>query len=294
VSSLETGLRMKREQVDRALEELLADCEAPGGLGDALRASLFPGGKRLRPVCVLATAELLGKDPRRVMPLACAVELVHSASLVLDDLPAMDAATVRRGKPAVHVAFGESTAVLVAIALLAQAFDLVALAGSRLRLRGGTSARLVSELAEAVGSRGMVGGQYVDLSSSPTTDDLSTIEFIHSRKTGKLFVAAFRLSALALGTDELTLEALTGFGRNLGLAFQITDDILSVTASAEELGKKAEREEAPVNFATLFGLEHARRIAGELVTTAEECLALFGERGGFLRSLARYVLERRR
>ena len=180
---------------------------------------------------------------------------------------------------------------------------------------------MVAELSRAVGPEGMVAGQYVDLTATLTADDLKTIEFIHSRKTGRLFVAAFRLAAVALRADELTLEALTGFGRNLGLAFQITDDMLSLTATSEELGKRSargsplqqaqgaeqgrstgsprpERVEAregnPVNFATLFGLEHARTLARELVATANQCLALFGERAEFLRALARYVLERRR
>jgi len=293
VSDLEGGLQAKRETVERALEGVFADGDVPGELAEALRRSLFPGGKRLRPVCVLATAELLRKDPERVVGLACAVELVHSASLALDDLPAMDNASVRRGGPALYARFGEATAVLAAIALLCRAFELVAETGRRLRLTRTTNARLVAELAQAVGARGMAAGQYVDLTAEIGPQDLKTIEFIHSRKTGRLFVAAFRLSALALRADELTLEALTGFGRNLGLAFQVTDDILSLTATAEELGKRSGRDEGGVNFATLFGVDAARELAEELVSTAVECLALFGDRAEFLRALARFVLERR-
>ncbi len=306
---LEDGLRTKRQQIDQALGELFTDSEIPEVLAQTLRRSLFPGGKRLRPVCVLATAELLRKDPAQVVGLACAVELVHSASLALDDLPSMDDASVRRGEPALHARFGEATAILAAIALLARAFELVAETGRRLRLPRQATAELVAELAQAVGARGMAAGQYVDLTAetgpgvrpAPPTppyggskgEDLKTIEFIHSRKTGRLFVAAFRLSALALGADELALEALAGFGRNLGLAFQVTDDILSMTTTSEQLGKKSGRDERGVNFATLFGVDAARALAEELVTTATECLAIFGDRADFLRALARFVVERR-
>lgn len=305
---LEDGLRTKRQQIDQALGELFTDSEIPEVLAQALRRSLFPGGKRLRPACVLATAELLRKGPAQVVGLACAVELVHSASLALDDLPSMDDASVRRGEPALHTRFDEATAILAAIALLARAFELVAETGRRLRLPRRTTAELVAELAQAVGSRGMAAGQYVDLTAEtppgvrpahPTPpggskgEDLKTIEFIHSRKTGRLFVAAFRLSGLALGADELALEALAGFGRNLGLAFQVTDDILSMTTTSEQLGKKSGRDERGINFATLFGVDAARTLAEELVTTATECLAIFGDRADFLRALARFVVERR-
>lgn len=329
MSALEEDLGRKRRQVDQALEALLTDGEVPAGLARALRRSLFPGGKRLRPICVLATAELLGRPAEEVLGLACALELVHSASLVLDDLPAMDDAAVRRGRPALHVEFGEATAILTAIALLSRAFELVAETARRLRLGRTQSAELVTELARTVGAQGMVAGQYVDLTASlgpaeeapsgaepdsparPSarsaggtayhrpdrgrgSDTLATIEFIHSRKTGRLFVAAFRLPAVALGADQLTLEALSGFGRNLGLAFQVTDDILSVTVEGDRLGKRSARDERPVNFATLFGVDSARTLAEELVATAVQCLAVFGERAGLLRGLARFVLERRR
>ena len=325
MSTLEDDLSRRRQQVDEALEALLVDGEVPAGLARALRRSLFPGGKRLRPICVLATAELLGRPAEEVLGLACALELVHSASLVLDDLPAMDDATVRRGQPALHLQFGEATAILVAIALLSRAFGLVAETGRRLRLGRAQAAELVTELARTVGAQGMAAGQYVDLTApagpgeepagrerTPAapgsaggtgyrrleraygSEGLATIEFIHSRKTGRLFVAAFGLTAVALGADQLNREALTGFGRNLGLAFQVTDDILSVTADGDELGKRSARDERRVNFATLFGLDPAHRLARELVTTAVECLAIFGERAEFLRDLARFVLQRRR
>jgi geranylgeranyl pyrophosphate synthase len=304
LTTLEDGLHRKQELVERALEGLLGDGDVPPALLLALRRSLFPGGKHLRPVCVLATAELLGRPPEDVLGLACAVELVHSASLILDDLPSMDNASLRRGRPALHLEFGEATAILAAIALLARGFELVAEVSRGLRRRG-TTAALVSELAQAVGARGMAAGEHLDLTAKlvgpespggpdrPGSDDLAAIESIHDRKTGRLFVAAFRLAALALGADELTLAALTGFGRNLGLAFQVTDDILSVTAASEQLGKSSAREERQVNFATLFGVEAARTLARELVQTAQDCLALFGARGDFLRALAQFVLDRR-
>jgi geranylgeranyl pyrophosphate synthase len=306
VALLEDGLRRKQELVEQALAGLVSDGDVPPTLLVALRRSLFPGGKHLRPVCVLATAELLGHPPEDFLGLACAVELVHSASLILDDLPSMDNAARRRGRPALHVEFGEATAILAAIALLARGFELLADAGRALRLPRETEAALVSELAQAVGARGMAAGQHLDLTAKltqpqgpgrpdrPGSEELAAIESIHNRKTGRLFVAAFRLAALALGADELSLEALTGFGRNLGLAFQVTDDILSVTATSDQLGKSSAREERQVNFATLFGVEAARTLSRELVQTAQECLALFGPRGDFLRALAQFVLDRRR
>jgi len=303
VALLEDGLRRKQELVEQALAGLVSDGDVPPTLLLALRRSLFPGGKHLRPVCVLATAELLGRPAEELLGLACAVELVHSASLILDDLPSMDNAARRRGRPALHVEFGEATAILAAIALLARGFEVLADAGRALRLPRETEAALVAELAQAVGARGMAAGQHLDLTTElaraegpdrPGSEALAAIESIHNRKTGRLFVAAFRLAALALGADQLSLEALTGFGRNLGLAFQVTDDILSVTATSDQLGKSSRREERQVNFATLFGVEAARTLSRELVQTAEECLALFGPRGDFLRALAQFVLDRRR
>ena len=224
------------------------------------------------------------------MTVAVAVEYVHAASLVLDDLPSMDNARRRRGRPAVHRVHGVATAELAAVALLARAFEIVGLAaGMTTAARG----RVVAELAAAVGAAGCCGGQAADLSADPTRVRLDDLEAIHAQKTGALFVAAVRGGAIAGGTGEAVLAALTLYARNLGLAFQITDDLLDLEGDPEAMGKETGRDAHRANFATVLGAASSHRLVHELLEAAVASLEGFGRRAAVLADLARVVRDRR-
>jgi geranylgeranyl pyrophosphate synthase len=225
------------------------------------------------------------------MAAAAAVELVHSASLVLDDLPSMDDALRRRGRPALHVTWGVATAELVSVALLSRAFELVAKAPGA---PAGARARMAAELAAAVGAEGCCGGQAADLGADPSALTLEDLEAIHSRKTGALFVAAVRCGALAGGASDAALASLTRFARNLGLAFQITDDLLDLEGDPEAMGKDTLRDGHRANFATLFGAETSRKLVEELLEASVAALRPFkGKAALVLGDLARVVRDRR-
>jgi geranylgeranyl pyrophosphate synthase len=224
------------------------------------------------------------------MAIAVAVEFLHAASLVLDDLPSMDNARRRRGRPALHVTHGVATAELVSVALVARAFELVAGAP---RMSAATRARVVSELAGAIGAEGCCAGQAADLAAEPARLTLEDLEAIHARKTGALFVAAVRGGAMAGGVGERSLRALTLFSRNLGLAFQITDDLLDREGDSELMGKDTQRDAHRANFAALFGPAASRQLVDELLRAAVSALASFGSRGAVLADLARVVRDRR-
>ena len=226
------------------------------------------------------------------MAAAVAVELVHAASLVLDDLPSMDDARRRRGRPALHVTWGVATAELASVALLSRAFESVAEAPD---VGAAARARMAGELAAAVGAAGCCGGQAADLGADPASLSLEDLEAIHSRKTGALFVAAVRCGALAGGARESALRSLTLFARNLGLAFQITDDLLDLEGDPERMGKDTLRDGHRANFATLFGAASSRKLVEELLEAASAALEPFPARAprAVLADLARVVRDRR-
>ena len=247
-------------------------------------------GKRLRPLAALAAGELARADAGAAATVAVAVEYVHAASLVLDDLPSMDDAPRRRGRPALHRVHGVATAELAAVALLARAFELAADSpGMTPAARG----RVVSELAASVGAAGCCAGQAADLSADPAAVHLDDLEAIHARKTGALFVAAVRCGAIAGGAGGNVLASLTLYARNLGLAFQITDDLLDLEGDPAKMGKDAGRDAHRANFATVLGAESSRRLVEELLAAALGALAPFGRRGEVLADLARVVRDRR-
>ncbi|UCF89621.1 MAG: polyprenyl synthetase family protein [bacterium] len=264
----------------------------PARLVSAMRYSLFAGGKRIRPVLVLAASGAAGGREDDALVPACAIELVHTYSLIHDDLPAMDDDDFRRGRPTCHRAFDEGTAVLAGDALLTMAFDLLSeggqVTGHELRLQ------MVRELARAAGWRGMVGGQQVDMDSEGTQADLPTLEYIHTHKTGALIRCSLILGGLSANADESTLKALGNYGERVGLAFQVVDDILDVTATTEEMGKDQGSDAArgKVTYPGLFGLEEARERARKLVQDAKAAVEGV-DATGRLAEIADYVLLRR-
>jgi geranylgeranyl diphosphate synthase type II len=281
------------ERVNRRLPDLLPPPTArPEPVHQAMHYALTGAGKRVRPVLTLAVADLFGVRSDPVLDLACAVEMVHACSLVLDDLPAMDDAALRRGRPTVHRAFGESVALLAALGLLNRAYALVAEAAHRLSLRRYTTEDMVHHMAEAIGSDGLIGGQALDLLASPADTNLDVLEYIHSHKTGALFMAAGELGAMAADARRRDLEVVARFAKNLGLAFQIADDLLDVLGTPEETGKDSGQDEGKVTFVRLLGVAGAQSLAEELLGFAVDSLDPLGRKADPLRELVRFVQHR--
>jgi geranylgeranyl diphosphate synthase type II len=291
-AALEARLEEKRLAVEAALRRAFVRGRAPA-VEAAAEDSLFAPAKRLRPIVALLVADVLGGDPRSVLPAGCAVEMVHTASLILDDLPSMDDARQRRGRPACHVAHGEATAVLAAFALQNRAFEILAEGWPD---GPDASARVAwsRELAHAVGLDGMIAGQSTDLLLAERPIDFPTLEFIHSRKTGGLFMCAAGLGAAGARAVPAEAAAVVAYAKNLGLAFQIVDDLIDVSGRAEEAGKDVGQDVKKTTFVSFSGVEGARLLAEELVETSIEALAGFGPGAQPLRDLARYVVARRR
>jgi len=286
-------LEATRLQVEAALDGSLGP-EQPESLREAMRYSLLAGGKRLRPILCLAACELADGDAEQALPSAVALEMIHTMSLIHDDLPAMDNDDLRRGRPTNHKIFGEANAILAGDALLTRAFEMVAL-----RSPGVPPERLlqvVAELSLASGAPGLVGGQVVDLECEGKPVDLDTLEFIHLHKTGALLRASVLTGALVAGAPEPLLEALRTYARGIGLAFQIIDDILDVTASSEVLGKTAGKDLAAdkTTYPKLLGLEESRQRADALVAEAKAALEPWKERAAPLLALADYITSRDR
>ena len=291
-------LAERRGLVDAALERCLPEAAAyPPLIHEAMRYSVFAGGKRLRPILVIAGAEAAGGTAEDVLPTACAIELIHTYSLIHDDLPAMDDDDFRRGRPTSHKVFGEAIAILAGDALLTLAFRLLAenFAGQRRALDPGRLRAVLIEVAEAVGTFGMIGGQVVDIQSEGKLVNAETLEYIHTRKTAALIRASLRVGALLAGAPEQVLEAISTAGARLGLAFQIVDDILDVEGSLAELGKTAgsDRRKKKVTYPEYFGLEASRLRAKSLVESAKAALASLGGAATPIRELADFILERR-
>jgi geranylgeranyl diphosphate synthase, type II len=278
-----------RALVDGALERLQFPVPSPaGGLSDAMRYSLLAGGKRVRPVLTLATARALGAEPERFLPVACAIELIHTYSLIHDDLPAMDDDELRRGQPTSHVKFGEDVAILAGDALFAEAVRLFC-------EQPGEPARVLAalrELSGATGVDGMVGGQYVDMTVRER--DAEMLRTLHALKTGRLIAASVTVVPILEGLAEPETIPYRRFASELGVLFQIVDDILDVTGSAERLGKPRGTDErhGKLTYVSLFGLEQARQLAAESHAKATEALAGAGGDTGDLRRVADYIFTR--
>jgi len=291
-AALEGALADRRRQVEEALLRLKGSGRAPA-VQAALEDSLLAPAKRLRPIVSLMVADVFRADPRRILPAGCAVEMVHTASLILDDLPSMDDARARRGRPACHVAHGEATAILAAFALLNRGYEILA-EGWPDGPEPAVRVALARDLAAAVGLDGMIAGQSEDLRLTDRAIDFQTLEFIHSRKTGALFTCAAALGAAGARATSTETAAVSAYAKNLGLAFQIVDDLIDVTGEAATAGKDVGQDLKKTTFVSFSGVAGARELAAELVAASEESLRGFGPRAQPLRDLARYVVARRR
>jgi farnesyl diphosphate synthase len=278
-------------RADAELERLIAPPEGgDGGVTSAMRYALLAPGKRFRPALVIAAADLYAVPAPTALPVACAVEMVHACSLILDDLPSMDDADLRRGRPACHREYGEATAILAAFALLNRAYGVLAeVPGATDPTRSG----LARVLSGALGTGGLIAGQALDLATPSRSADLGRLESIHRRKTGSLFLACVEAGALLGHGPEEDRRALEGFARNLGLAYQIVDDLIDATGTAAAAGKPVGSDRRG-NFVQLAGVDGARRLAGELTRCAVDHLAGFGARGSLLAGLAAVLTERDR
>jgi geranylgeranyl diphosphate synthase type II len=285
--------RALRQQVDEALHGYVEyDGDCPVKLAQAIRHSLLAPAKRLRPILVLMSCQACGCDSSAALPAACAVEMVHTYSLIHDDLPAMDDDDMRRGRPSCHAKFGEATAILAGDALLAQAFEAVA-TGIR---PPAAAARCCAELARAAGASNLVGGQEDDLAAQHAEGGLAQLERIHRRKTGAMIRVSLRLGGMVAGAGEAELAALDAYGVNIGLAFQIVDDLLDLGGDATKLGKRTGKDSArgKLTFPAVLGVDESRRRARQIIDDAKGRLAIFGSRAAELVALADYVLERDR
>lgn len=286
---------VRLEKVERILDATLpGPHEEPRLLHEAMRYSTLEGGKRLRALLAMAACEAVGGDAEQTAGLAAAVEMVHAYSLIHDDLPCMDDDDLRRGKPSNHLVYGESMAVLAGDGLLTEAFVELTRMPEKYGVSAGVTVRIISELAQAISSRGMVGGQAVDILAEGEEVSEDTLYYIHSHKTGALFTAALRGGALLGGCSETELEALTSYGENFGLAFQITDDILDETGDSSQTGKAAGSDEraGKQTFPRLYGLEKSQELARNCVQACLAALEGFSERAWFLRELASFILGR--
>jgi geranylgeranyl diphosphate synthase type II len=289
-------LTARRERVDLALASLLPAEEAePPSVHRAMRYSVMAGGKRLRPILVIAGAEAVGGQADAVMPAACALELIHTYSLIHDDLPAMDDDDYRRGRLTNHKVFGEAVAILAGDALLTDAFRLLAENAARTSGEATLVRDVIVEVVEAAGTRGMVGGQVVDIESEGKTVTAETLEYIHLHKTAALIRASLRVGAMLAGGRPDQLAVIGEAGGTLGLAFQIVDDILDVEGTLAELGKSAGSDErkGKATYPAVHGIEASREEARRLIARAKDSLQRLGPGAVPLCALADYIFERR-
>jgi geranylgeranyl diphosphate synthase type II len=289
---LSAFLNDRTESVNRALDRFLpSEKTKPATIHKAMRYSLFAGGKRTRPAVLLAAVQACGGTEKVALPLACAVECIHTYSLIHDDLPAMDNDDFRRGKPTNHKVFGEGIAVLAGDALLTQAFEIAAQCKASPRY---PHDQIILEIARAAGSLQLVGGQVADLEGENKKLSVAELRYIHERKTSALLCCSVRLGGMSANCTPAQLAALTDFGFNVGLAFQVIDDILDVTQTSEQLGKTAGKDVAvqKATYPAIVGLEKSRKIAEQLTSKAFAALKIFKGRAVALEALAEFLLKR--
>ena len=279
---LHSYLGERKILVEKALDKYLPSANAyPQSLHKAMRHSIFAGGKRLRPIIAITVAELLGIDREEVMATACALEMTHTSLLILDDLPCMDDATMRRGKPCCHKVYGEGIAAMAAVSLILRALEIV------------EDVDVAHEIANCLGSEGVAAGQTVDLETMNSKVDFETLKYIHDHKTGALFVGAVKAACIKAKAPERETKALLEYAENLGLLFQIKDDLLDIESTPEELGKDTGKDEKKNTFVTHYGVNKSREMMKEYLWNAIKALSVFEGRAEILADIARFVAERR-
>lgn len=289
-------LERKRIDVDQFLDLVAPpSVTPPTTLHEGMRYSLLAGGKRIRPILTIAAAEAIGAAAPGLMPVACSLEFIHTYSLIHDDLPSMDNDDFRRGKPTNHKVYGEAMAILSGDALLTMAFDIISRPDLMKGCDPARQIRIIQELAFGSGTLGMVGGQVFDIQAENKDIDLDTLQTIHKHKTGMLIRAAVRMGAIAAGANDRQLDDLTGYAEDIGLAFQIADDVLNVTGTREELGKNpnTDAERGKKTYPTFHGVEGAKKLADDCVARAINRLSSLGPSADPLREIARYITARK-
>jgi geranylgeranyl diphosphate synthase, type II len=292
---LKETLKQGQQLADAALERLLPPgTQYPQSIHQAMRHSIFAGGKRLRPIlCMEAARMVRGELPKGVEDLGAAIEMLHTYSLIHDDLPALDNDDLRRGRPTCHVAFGEATAILAGDALQTYAYEVM----SKLACPAESRVQIIEELARGTGTiEGMIGGQVVDLEAEHSRPNGETLEYIHRAKTGALITASLLTGCIYATATKAEIHSVREFGRASGLAFQIADDILDVTQTSEQLGKTAGKDltSEKATYPALYGLEKAEQMASKLINQGCAALDGFGERAETLKEIARYLVERKK
>jgi len=293
--NIKSYLAKKKAIVDKALDKLVPPAKTfPASVHEAMRYSLFAGGKRVRPILAIAAAEALGAKTSDLLPLAGSLELIHTYSLIHDDLPAMDDDDCRRGRPTCHKVYGEAIAILAGDGLLNMAFEVLSDPRRTKAVSANRLLSIISEIGAASGVHGMVGGQAVDMESEGKDIDFPTLEYIHTHKTGALIRASVRVGALYAKASEKSLKALTRYGERVGLAFQIADDILDITGKEDEIGKDvgSDLKKGKKTFPGFYGLEGSRLRANEVADKAIHSLRDFDRKADPLRELAKYIVNR--
>ncbi len=289
-------LEQKRDEVDRFLESVIPGAATPPTtLHESMRYSLLAGGKRVRPILAIAAAEAVGTTSKAIFPVASSLELIHTYSLIHDDLPAMDNDDFRRGKPTNHKVYGDAMAILAGDALLTLAFELCSRPDLMDGLDSARQVQIVRELAYGSGNLGMVGGQVLDIQAENRDIDLAALQNIHKHKTGMLIRAAVRMGAICAGATPTQLDSLTKYAEDAGLSFQIADDVLNVTGTREQLGKDAntDAKRGKKTYPTLCGVDGAKKMADDCTRRAIGRLSAFDAKADPLRELARYITSRR-
>ena len=297
VFDLHAYLADRKAMVDARLQACFPESDGLiSELMKAMRYSLLAGGKRLRPILCIAGAEAVGGSGSDVLPVACALELIHSYSLIHDDLPIMDDDDLRRGKPTNHKVFGEPIALLAGDGLLTEAFAVMTSRETLDRVTPETLLQAVRLIAKAAGPEGMVGGQTVDIQWEGKEADLEVVNFMHTHKTGAMITASVASGAILAGADEFQSRRITAYGEKIGLAFQISDDILDIEGDSETMGKRAgaDEQKGKMTYPAVVGLDRSKAIQQELVHAAIQDLEELGSRAEPLRQIARYIIERRK
>lgn len=293
---LKEHLKEKKKMVDEFLDGYLPKPDIhPKALHEAMRYSLFAGGKRIRPILSIAACEAVGGNIEAVLPAASAIELIHTYSLIHDDLPAMDNDDYRRGRPTNHKMYGEAIAILAGDALLTLAFDLLSDKGLNKRIDSDSLLSIIKRLSSASGSAGMVGGQAADIQASGKEVNLPEVEYIHIHKTGALIRASVCIGAIAGNASKDELYALTRYGEAVGLAFQIADDVLDIEGSRDEIGKDVGSDIAKekVTYPSVIGISESKKLANGLIDKSIKAISTLGEKAEPLREIARYIIERK-